>query len=362
MQPRNEDPPKPRLSKSLSGGGYTSSVYETREPLHFIHQRIISSIEQLGGAMEAATERPAQLLRDMEGLQQEREREREEWEREREGASEADLPGEERARMQAAEIEDLKRELRVSNMARDAARRESEQSQQRQRSLQLDLNSAQQEMQTMRLELNLLRPYEVAPLPSAALQLDHPELRPAASPRGPPLVRGDASGAANEASGAGSGLSSARQPSARPKAAAGRQPSRHLLPSPSTAKAQRPISAPGSASPSPRGGEQVPYWEQQARQLAKANQRLEGVLAATAFQPYNVPGVSAPRPGRPSSSRPSSARGPTPPGSASPRSPRTPRRFAESQEDGVGGLGLPGGLKLGRADPLLVMMPSMRMR
>ena len=217
----------------------------------------------------------------------------------------------------------------------------------------------------MRLELNLLRPYEVAPLPSAALQLDHPELRPAASPRGPPLVRGDASGAANEASGAGSGLSSARQPSARPKAAAGRQPSRHLLPSPSIAKAQRPISAPDSASPSPRGGEQVPqvpYWEQQARQLAKANQRLEGVLAATAFQPYNVPGVSAPRPGRPSSSRPSSARGPTPPGSASPRSPRTPRRFAESEEDGIGGLGSPGGLKLGRADPLLVMMPSMRMR
>jgi len=324
-----------------------SSTVDT-QPLQFLHRRILSSIEQLGGAMDSATERPAQLLRDMEGLQLDREREREEWERERDDAASAGMTVEQRVRMQAAEIEELKRELRVSNMARDAARRELDQSQQKQRSLQLDLNSAQQELQMMRLELNLLRPYEVAPLPSAALQPDHPELRPPPSPRGPPLVRGDASGAAADASGAGGGPSSARQPSARPTTAAGRQPVR-----PSTAKAQRPMTAPfAAAALSPRGGEQTPYWEQQARQLAKANQRLESVLAATAFQPYNAPGVSAPMPGRPTSARPASARGPKPPGSASPRSPRTPRGAG-------GGLGSPGGLRLGGADPLVVL-PSMR--
>lgn len=325
------------------------------QPLQFLHRRILNSIEQLGGAMDAATERPAQLLRDMEAQQQDREREREEWEREREDSAKAGMTVEERVRTQAVEIEDLKRELRVSNMARDAARRELEQSQQKQRSLQLDLNSAQQELQMMRLELNLLRPYEVAPLPSAALQPDHPELRPPPSPRGPPLVRGDASGAAADASGAGSGLSNTRQPSARPTTAAGRQPVR-----PSTAKAQRPMTAPDAAAALSPRGEQTPYWEQQARQLAKANQRLESVLAATAFQPYNVPGVSAPMPGRPTSARPTSARGAgaKPPGSASPRSPRTPRLTA-SHEAGGTGLGSPGGLRLGLGDPL-VMLPSMR--
>ena len=36
-------------------------------------------------------------------------------------------------------------------------------------------------LQTLRLELSLLRPYEVKPLPTTAAQLEHPELQP--SPR-----------------------------------------------------------------------------------------------------------------------------------------------------------------------------------
>ena len=144
---------------------------EYTEPLKIQHRQILSKIEQYAAKADAVADRPARLRRQMEEMQGELDRERSDLERERLNAQALGRTVEEQLQAARVENEQLRNQLQYSNNARDAALRDLEQSSDRQRLLQRDLRSALAELETLRLELNLLRPYEVRPLPSAAAQV-----------------------------------------------------------------------------------------------------------------------------------------------------------------------------------------------
>ena len=167
---------------------------------------------------------PAALQRRMAAMKVEQEKERERLEDARRRAQSAGESVEAQLNIARDENEGLRSELRIAEAARDDARRSVDVSIEKQVDLKRDLRSALSELevpaplsaplprrpictflhasalrapstrlQTLRLELSLLRPYDVKPLPTTAAQLEHPELQPspryiftgpAASPRG----------------------------------------------------------------------------------------------------------------------------------------------------------------------------------
>lgn len=278
------------------------------EGLKILHKRILSSIDQFGKNADAAAERPAMLMRQIAALQEEREREREEMENQRMQVELAGQTAEEQLVSAKREIEKLRTQASKSEAGRDAALRDLEKSSEQQRRLQLDLDAANSELQMLRLELNLLRPYEVPPLPSAAAQLEHPELEPPPSPRVGSLH--------------GAPLKPRTPGRPRPDSELGPKPA-SLLSSPRG----RPVTAnqppPGNPQPSPRPGAssrqrpstaltgaatlalpdmglpaEPPPWHQQMHGLQKANTRMDGVLAGAhapvALRPASVRGIATP--------------------------------------------------------------------
>ena len=83
------------------------------------------------------------------------------------------------AQLEIAKLENagLRDQLEIARAENAQARRSVEVSIEKQVDLKRDLQSALSELETLRLELSLLRPYEVKPLPAAAAQLENPELQ-----------------------------------------------------------------------------------------------------------------------------------------------------------------------------------------
>ena len=169
------------------------STSEHAETLRFEHQNILKKIHQYGRLADTTAAKPADLQRQMAAMEAEQEAERERLE---DARRRAQSDGESIvAQLEIAKLENagLRDQLEIARAENAQARRSVEVSIEKQVDLKRDLQSALSELETLRLELSLLRPYEVKPLPAAAAQLENPELQPpprsvstgpGASPRG----------------------------------------------------------------------------------------------------------------------------------------------------------------------------------
>ena len=169
------------------------STSEHAETLRFHHQNILKKIHQYGRMADNTAAQPAALQRRMAAMETEQEAERERLE---DARRRAQSDGESIvAQLEIAKLENagLRDQLEIARAENAQARRSVEVSIEKQVDLKRDLQSALSELETLRLELSLLRPYEVKPLPAAAAQLENPELQPpprsvstgpGASPRG----------------------------------------------------------------------------------------------------------------------------------------------------------------------------------
>ena len=204
-----------------------SNVSEQTEMLRFQHINILKSLQQYGKMADTTAAQPAALQRRMAAMKVEQDEERERLEDARRRAQSAGESIEAQLDIAHMANEGLRAELRIAEAARDDARRSVDVSIEKQVDLKRDLRAALSELevlsplpapslgallplgapfapfcthaslaplrslhplrapstrlQTLRLELSLLRPYEVKPLPTTAAQLEHPELQP--SPR-----------------------------------------------------------------------------------------------------------------------------------------------------------------------------------
>ena len=192
--------PPPSLTMSSSNLNAASpsrvvrrSTSEHAEPLRFEHQNILKKIHLYGRLADTTAAKPADLQRRMAAMEAEQEAERERLE---DARRRAQSDGESIvAQLEIAKLENagLRDQLEIARAENAQARRSVEVSIEKQVDLKRDLQSALSELETLRLELSLLRPYEVKPLPAAAAQLENPELQPpprsvstgpGASPRG----------------------------------------------------------------------------------------------------------------------------------------------------------------------------------